>query len=35
MDRKNINRGFKKLRVWPPACRASGPEGKTLYPFMF
>jgi hypothetical protein len=27
MDRKNINRGFKKLRVWPPARRSYAPEG--------
>jgi hypothetical protein len=35
MDRKNINRGFKKLRVWPPARRAYAPEGKTPFHFMF
>jgi hypothetical protein len=46
MDRKNIKRGFKKLRVWPPAPlpahrayrpvgRAYAPEGKTPLPFMF
>ena len=34
MDRKNINRGFKKLRVWPPARRSYAPEGKTPLPFM-
>jgi hypothetical protein len=34
MDRKNINRGFKKLRVWPPARRAYAPEGKMPFLFM-
>ena len=33
MERKNINRGFKKLRVWPPARRAYAPEGKMLFSF--
>jgi hypothetical protein len=35
MDRKNINSGFKKLRVWPPALRAYAPEGKMPFAFMF
>jgi len=30
---KNINRGFKKLRVWPPARRDHALEGKTRLPF--
>jgi len=31
MDRKNINRGFKKLRVWTPSHRGIldyAPEGR-------
>jgi hypothetical protein len=34
MDRKNINHGFKKLMVWPPARRTYAPEGKTPLPFV-
>ena len=28
MERKNINRGFKKLRVWPPARGGLSPRGQ-------